>query len=135
MLLWLFDRAAVPDSRKLLAVFGVCILTFPCDWSCIAAMAVLFIGSNRGNFRAQMGWMMVWTAVYAAVYFLFIDRIYAIVQLFTCLSIPLLSRYNGQRGRWKPMGTLFYFYYPAHLFLLGILRILLWVAGFVTAAG
>lgn len=45
-----------------------------------------------------MVWMMVWTAVYAAVYFFFIDKVYAFLQLGTCLTIPLLSRYNGRRG-------------------------------------
>ena len=134
LLLWLFDQETVPPWCRWLSIPVVCILTFPCDWSCIAAMAVLFIGSNRGNFKAQMLWMMLWTGVYATVYFLFIDKVYAIVQLFTCLSIPLLKLYNGQRGSWKGMGKLFYAYYPAHLFLCGVLRILLWGMDFVTAA-
>lgn len=125
VLLWIFDASRWQDWQKTLTVPVVCLLTFPSDWSCIAAMTVLFIGTNHGNFKMQMVWMMVWTAVYAAVYFLFIDRIYAIVQLFTCLSIPLLRLYNGQRGHWKGMGKLFYAYYPVHLILLGILRILL----------
>ena len=33
------------------------------------------------------------------------------------------------------MGKLFYVYYPAHLALIGVLRILLWGAGASTAAG
>lgn len=133
VLLWLFDNPNVTDWVKRLAIPVVCLITFPSDWSCIAAMAVLFIGTNRGNFKAQMFWMMLWTAVYAAVYFFFIDKVYAIVQLFTCLSIPLLKLYNGKKGSWKPMGKVFYVYYPAHLVLCGILRILLWGADFVTA--
>lgn len=77
--------------------------------------------------------MMIWTFAYAAVYFFFIDKLYAFIQLFTCLSIPLLKLYNGQRGQWKGMGKLFYIYYPLHLFLCGLLRVLLWGADFVTA--
>ena len=134
MLLGLFDDPVRKDWQKMLAVVFVCLITFPADWSCVAAMAVLFVGSNRGNFRVQMGWMMVWSLLYAAVYFLFIDKIYALVQLFTCLSIPLLRCYNGQRGTMKGMGRVFYAYYPLHLFLLGLLRIALWGADFVTAA-
>lgn len=133
VLLWLFDQETVPVWVKYISIPVVCIITFSCDWSCIAAMAVLFIGSNRGTFKAQMTWMMVWTFVYAAVYFFFIDKVYALVQLFTCLSIPLLGMYNGQRGQWKGMGKLFYAFYPAHLFLCGLLRILLWGSDFVTA--
>ena len=65
---------------------------------------------------------MVWSAVYALVYFLFLDRLYGLLQLGTCLTIPLLRCYNGRRGRWKGMGKLFYVYYPLHLALLGLLR-------------
>lgn len=133
VLLWIFDNNKIRDWQKRLAILLVCLITFPSDWSCIAAMAVLFIGTNRGNFKAQMLWMMVWTVVYAAVYFFFIDKVYALVQLGTCLTIPLLRLYNGQRGSWKGMGKLFYAYYPVHLFLCGLLRVLLWGAGFVTA--
>lgn len=135
VLLWVFDRSAWADWQKRGMIVLVCIITFPCDWSCIAAMAVLFIGTNRDNFKAQMGWMMVWTSIYALVYFFFIDRVYAVIQLFTCLCIPFLHAYNGQRGSWKGMGKLFYAYYPLHLALLGILRILLWGKDAVTAAG
>lgn len=119
--------------QKICCIILACLITFPSDWSCIATMAVVFIGSYRGEFKKQMMWMMLWTFVYAAVYFFFIDKVYALIQLFTCLSIPLLKLYNGQRGHWKGMGKLFYIYYPLHLFLCGLLRVLLWGAAFVTA--
>ena len=69
------------------------------------------------------------------LYFFFIDKVYALVQLGTCLAIPLLRCYDGTRGRWRAMGKLFYVYYPAHLALIGVLRVLLWGAGASTAAG
>ena len=94
-------------------------------WSCIATVAILYIGAYRGSFKKQMTWMMVWVAVYAAVYFFFIDKIYAAVQLFAALSIPLLKSYNGERGSWNGMKWLFYIYYPAHLIACGIIRLLL----------
>ena len=100
----------------------ICVISFPSDWSCVASMAILYMGVSRGDFKKQMVWMMVWSAVYALVYFLFLDRLYGLLQLGTCLTIPLLRRYNGWRGRWKGMGKLFYVYYPLHLALLGLLR-------------
>ena len=100
----------------------ICVISFPSDWSCVASMAILYMGVSRGDFKKQMVWLMVWSAVYALVYFLFLDRLYGLLQLGTCLTIPLLRRYNGQRGRWKGMGKLFYVYYPLHLTLLGLLR-------------
>lgn len=135
VLLWFWEASHWKDRQKMLLLAFVCLITFPCDWSCIAAMAVLFMGVNRGNFQQQMKWMMVWTAVYALVYFFFIDKVYALIQLFTCLCIPLLKLYNGQRGSWKGMGKVFYAFYPAHLAVLGILRILLWGWDLSTAAG
>ena len=100
----------------------ICVISFPSDWSCVASMAILYMGVSRGDFKKQMVWMMVWSAVYALVYFLFLDRLYGLLQLGTCLTIPLLRHYNGRRGRWKGMGKLFYVYYPLHLALLGLLR-------------
>ena len=125
VMLWIFDNDRIKTWQKCLSIPFVCLITFPADWSCVAAMAILFMGVSRGNIKAQMQWMMVWTVVYAAVYFFFLDRVYALVQLFTCLSIPILKCYNGQRGQWRSMGKLFYVYYPAHLVLCGIIRILL----------
>ena len=46
------------------------------------------------------------------------------LQWFCLATIPLLALYNGQRGRVN-IGKLFYFYYPTHLVLCGLLRILL----------
>lgn len=137
-LAWGLVMLCVNDSKNLrqwqktILFLLICLITFPSDWSCIASMAILHIGSSRGDFRKQMTGMMVWVLMYAVVYFFFIDRLYAIIQLCTCLTIPLLRLYNGKRGSWKGMGKLFYAYYPAHLILCGILRVLLWGAGFVT---
>lgn len=134
--LWsLFLAAAliviVRDDRirpwvKYLSIFAACILAFPSDWSSIAVMAPLFLYLHRGNFKRQALDIVGWTFVYALVYFLFIDRLYGILQMFTCLSIPLLAQYKGERGR-KTKGTkwLFYIYYPAHLVVVGVLRVLL----------
>ena len=111
--------------QKTVLVLLICVLTFCADWSCIAVMAILHIGSNRGNFRKQMTGMMVWTAMYAAVYALFIHPVYGVIQLFTALTIPLLGRYNGKRGTWKGMKWFFYIYYPLHLVICGLIRIAL----------
>lgn len=135
LLLCLNESDTYRPWQKLTLVLLACAVTFPADWSCVAAMAILYMGTYRGNFRKQMLWMMVWTVVYALVYFFFIDKVYALVQLFTCLTIPLLQRYNGQRGKWKGMSKLFYIYYPAHLALLGLLRLMLWGRGFNTWSG
>ncbi len=135
LLLSIMEHEKIREWQKFLAVIFVCVVTFPSDWSCIAAMAVTFIGVNRGNFSRQMAQIVIWTFFYAVVYFIFIDKVYALLQMGTCLAIPLLRCYNGERGRWKGMGKLFYLYYPLHLAVCGVIRILLWGVGSVTAAG
>ncbi len=115
----------VREWQKTAAIFLFCVLAFPADWSSIAVMAPLFIYFHAGDRKKQMADIVIWTFVYALVYFLFLDRVYGILQMFTFLSIPLLMLYNGERGRAKGMKWLFYIYYPAHLAVIGILRLLL----------
>jgi len=122
VLLRIHSNEKTASWLKFVLTILICLASFPSDWSCVASMAILYMGVSRGDFKKQMVWLMVWSAVYALVYFLFLDRLYGLLQLGTCLTIPLLRRYNGQRGRWKGMGKLFYVYYPLHLALLGLLR-------------
>lgn len=110
---------------KTLCIFGITVITFCADWSSIAVLAIVGIGRYRGNFKKQMASMMMYVSIYAAVYFIFINRVYGIIQLMVALSIPFLAGYNGQRGKWKNMGWFFYVYYPLHLVICGIVRILL----------
>lgn len=119
------SRAGLRQWQKVLAVVLLTVLAFPGDWSSIGVLCILDFGWNRGNFRWQMTRMMGWTALYALIYAIFIDPLYGVLQLFVCLTIPLLKRYNGERGGGSGMKYLFYFYYPAHLLLCGIIRVLL----------
>lgn len=133
VLLHILESETLKQWQKVIITMLVCVITFPSDWSCIATMAIVYIGTNRGNFKKQMISILVWTFFYAVVYFVFIDKVYAIIQLGTCLTIPFLYFYNGKRGEWKGMGKLFYAYYPAHLIACGILRIVMWGIDSVTA--
>ena len=45
------------------------------------------------------------------------------VQWFSLLTLPFLALYNGTRGKWK-LKWLFYIYYPVHLVVLFLIRIL-----------
>ncbi len=70
--------------------------------------------------------MVMPIAMYSLVYILFINPVYGAIQMFVVLAIPLLKLYNGNRGNGKGMKWLFYIYYPAHLILAGIVRIVLY---------
>lgn len=124
-LIFLCRDERVPEWVKYVGIAAACVLSFPSDWSSIAVMAPFFLYRHRGNVRRQAWDIILWTAVYAAVYFIFIDRIYGVLQMFTFLCIPLLAKYNGTRGSWRGMKWFFYIYYPAHLVVIGIVRLIL----------
>lgn len=108
---------------KIASIIVICLLSFPSDWSSIAVMCPFFLYEHRGQFKLQVRDIVFWTFLYATVYFIFLDRLYGILQMFTFLTIPILARYNGERGQWKGMKWFFYLYYPTHLIAIGLIRI------------
>lgn len=112
-------------TLKTALVWLICAVSFCADWSSIAVLVIMVFGINRGDFKNQMKGMILYVAMYSVVYFLFIDKVYGLLQMTVVLSIPLLHSYNGQRGSWKGMKWFFYIYYPLHLGILGIFRILI----------
>ena len=109
--------------QKWALVILIDVITFPADWSCVAVMAIVSMYENRGRFRKQMTGMMLWVTVYCVISFLFVDRVYALVQLGVILVCPLLRTYNGKKGKATWMKWFFYLYYPAHLIVVGLFRL------------
>lgn len=110
---------------KILLNILILAVSFPADWSCIAPMVILSFWDNKGRFARQMLWMMFWVLIYGIVYFFAMDKVYGIIQLAVCLSVPVLLLYNGQRGKIaavnKVLKWTFYIYYPLHLTVIGLL--------------
>jgi len=112
---------------KIVLVLLICVISFPSDWSCIASLCILAIGTNRGSFKKQMLWMCFYVFLYATVYFFALDKVYGIIQLGVVLAIPFLMMYNRKRGRNQKINSImkwfFYVYYPLHLTLISIFLI------------
>lgn len=125
VLMVIYSTKKLKEWMKYILLILICIITFPSDWSTIAAMCPLFLYLHRNSFKAQSIVLFIWTAIYAVVYFIFIDKIYSIIQMCTLLSLPILKSYNGERGKLKGMKWLFYIYYPIHLIIIGIMRVIL----------
>lgn len=131
-LAWCLVMLRIADSKriklinKVLLVILICIITLPSDWSCIAALCIMAIGTNRDDFRKQMFWMIFYVALYSLVYFFAIDKVYGVLQMGVVFSIPVIAMYNGSRGKNqknnKFMKWFFYIFYPAHLFVIGLIN-------------
>ncbi len=111
------------NTLKVMLIILICLISFPSDWSCIAALCILAFGTNRGKFKTQMLWMVFYAAIYATVYFFALDEVYGLIQMAVVLSIPIISLYNGERGKSIQFNTFmkwfFYIYYPLHLAVIG----------------
>lgn len=126
VMLRIADSKRIKSVYKVLLVILICVITLPSDWSCIAALCIMAIGTNRGDFRKQMSWMIFYVALYSLVYFFAIDKAYGILQMGVVLSIPVIAMYNGKRGKNpkinKFMKWFFYIFYPVHLFVIGLIN-------------
>ena len=121
ILLKVWDMERLRRWQKICITLVACLLTLTSDWSCAAPLAILMIGRNRGDFSRQMLWMMLIVSLYSVAFFIFHSKTYGMVHMACWLAVPLLALYNGERGRCKWLGKFFYYYYPAHLALIGLL--------------
>lgn len=128
VMLRIADSKKIKLTCKVLLVILICIITLPSDWSCIASLCIMAIGTNRNNLKKQMAWMIFYVALYSLVYFFAIDKVYGVLQMGVIISIPIIAMYNGSRGKNekinKFMKWFFYIFYPAHLFVIGLINYL-----------
>ena len=78
------------------------------------------VGRSRGNFHRQILWLMAIVTGYAAAFFIFNSPTYGMVHMACWFTVPLLYLYNGERGKVRWLGKFFYWYYPAHMALIGL---------------
>ena len=110
--IWLVDRVKEKGSSGLALAMLICLAGCLVAWlgrvdygakAILIILAFYFFRSNR-LLASGMGYLVVFRTVWALP------------------SFAALNLYNGQRGRQNKW--LFYWFYPAHLLLLGILRLI-----------
>ncbi len=126
LVLWLQDTESKYEGLKKIIIFLLVWSAFPADWSCIAVLAIIDIYRNRGDLKRQTLRMMVWVLLYAIVSFFFVNKVYGLIEMFVILVYPLMKQYNGQRGKAAWLKWFFYIYYPAHLTIIGIIRVMMY---------
>ncbi len=107
-----------PSNRLNWACFSICfacIADFCCtDYGAIGVMTILLFYLSK-----KTGHLPLWACLLPLLTF----AITAPVQLACILSLPILMRYNGKKG--KGPKFLFYVAYPVHLLLLYLMQSLL----------
>lgn len=121
------ERCHIKQWLRIALTSGILIITFPSDWSCIAVLCILGINQYYGNLKRQMVEILIYVAFYAAIYAIFVDVVYGLIQMMVIICVPFMMNYNGKRGTWRGMKWFFYLYYVGHLILCGLIRI--WLHG------
>lgn len=122
-------------SKKTFIVFILCFISLIGDWAVFGVLWVLFFGINHGNIKAQLRSYCI--IAFVSIASIIANRIqgfisgdipvYSLFWQLGLLAAPLLLlTYNGERGSGKAVHKwFFYIFYPAHLFVLCMIKYLL----------
>ena len=135
MMIWALD-VLKSSILKIIVVLIVMFLSFLCDWALWAPiMTLLFIWSKGNKKRLIFSFCLI-TITYGILNYLFLTRDYNtsysfIVALISMSGMSLAGIcitlfYNHKRSEKHRTFSKYFFYsfYPAHLLILGILRII-----------
>lgn len=127
VVLWLqYEEKSLNKYLRFLIIFVLIWSAFPADWSCIAVLAILGIYGKRGDLNGQMLAIILCVFIYGVISFFFVSKVYALVLVGVLMVYPVLKLYNGEKGKAGWMKMFFYIYYPLHLIVIGILRLLMY---------
>lgn len=121
--IWLWDKGRCPKWCKVLGVIGLCLLSVFGDWPVFDILYALFFFCYRDKPKDK--WMAF--SITTVCSFFFGGISFTGLYQLGIFMVPFLLHfcYNGKSGSRKPVHKwFFYIFYPAHLLLLGILKIL-----------
>lgn len=122
------------SSYKNMMIMGIVLLSCVCDWAVIAPMAVYWFYEAKGDLEAQKSVFFKVAGLFGVMQFL--GRSEGLPVLWNLLltagsvagilvsGVVILRFYNGKRAtRGRTFSQyFFYWFYPVHLLILGILR-------------
>lgn len=117
--IWLWDKRSYPKWCKILGIIGLCVLSMFGDWPIFDILYALVFFNYQNNPKKK--WILF------SVISIFSMLIGGVFQL-GAFMIPLLIQfcYNGESGSKKAVHKwFFYIFYPAHLLVLGLVKMLL----------
>ena len=127
LVMWMQDtKLPMKDWLKKILIFVLIWSAFCADWSCIAVMAILEMYKKRGDLKGQMLEIIQWVTMNGVIAFFFVSKVYAFVLVGVLMVYPVLKLYNGEKGKAGWMKWFFYIYYPLHLVIIGILRLVMY---------
>lgn len=110
---------------KVVLVIGLCLLSTIGDWFFFPIIWALLLDKYRGSFKKQAVAFAVSSVLLITLMIMFLTDGFGDnwFQYGVLLALIPLYFYNGEKGSGGRFGKwFFYVFYPAHLFILGILR-------------
>lgn len=128
--LWVWNHQNIHKAFKIIILILLCLLANEGDWGPLAVIWIWGFGLFHKNTKKQMiffGAIAFAMALSAALMWEFTTEYpwYREVFQFGLLcAIPILMKYNEERGKSKNIKWLFYIYYPLHMIILGIIALI-----------
>lgn len=112
---------------KIILIVLICIMAMLGDWFFISVLWILFFGIYHNNFKKQvLSFIIISIPVVLAPLIMLIGNSSRwneqFFQIVVFLALPLLARYNGERGGSKNSKWIFYIFYPLHLLIIALIK-------------
>ncbi len=119
-----YHSGSFRPALKAVVISALALLTFHCDYAVFGVLWVLSFGIFRNDKNRQFAAFGAVTLAKSAYMLFFGAGAYAAaMQLFALAALPLIDMYGGERG--KNLKYLFYIFYPAHLLILALIKMLI----------
>lgn len=124
-------KSNIKKPLKIVFIILLCLLSMPGDWQIFGVLYCVFFAEYHDSFKDQCIAFSIASAFMIAgcigmnLYY-HMSPFNEIFQLGVFLALPILYLYNGKKGSNKSFNKwIFYIYYPLHLVILGVIKILI----------